>query len=594
MDAINNDSHSFARLGQSIITHLNWDARIDFNKKKIFATATYQIKKLPNAKIIVLDTKNLNIRSVVNGNNETLPFELLEPQHFLGQALKIQLSSNTKLISITYETNKSAEALQWLSPQQTADKTFPFLFTQSQAILARSWIPIQDSPGIRFTYDAKVEVPKNLIALMSANNPTKKNDSGIYNFKMEQPIPAYLLALSAGDLVYKPISDRSGVYAEPSVLDDALYEFEDLEKMISTAESLYGEYKWGKYDLLVLPPSFPFGGMENPKLTFATPTILAGDKSLTSLVAHELAHSWSGNLVTNATWDDFWLNEGFTVYFEYRIMEALYGREYSEMLASLSMNGLKEELESLPAEDTRLKLNLKGRNPDDGMTSIAYDKGYFFLRSLEEKFGREKFDLFLKTYFSQNAYQSITTEKFIEILNKQLIEEYQIDLPKDFLNEWIYTHGLPNDSPTPSPEKFKTVDKAILQLLKNMTASQMKDEFKTDQWSTHEWIQFVSELPNQLDSVQLRSLDEVFGFTKSQNSEIFSVWAKVSIQNNYQPCYPYIESFLIKTGRRKFLMPLYTALIQTEEGKKWAKEVYKKARPNYHYVASSSIDELLE
>ena len=251
---------------------------------------------------------------------------------------------------------------------------------------------------------------------MSASNPQIKNETGSYHFEMKQPIPSYLLALAVGDVEFKRVSNRAGIYAERTVLDSAVWEFADLEKMIHGAEELYGAYLWERYDVLVLPPSFPFGGMENPRLTFATPSILAGDRSLTSLIAHELAHSWSGNLVTNRTWNDFWLNEGFTVYFEHRIMEKLYGRDYAEMLALLSLQDLRETIQSLKDEnlyaDTKLKLDLAGRNPDDGVTDIAYNKGYFFLRLFEERYGRERFDSFLKHYFSSNAFKSSGHPKF--------------------------------------------------------------------------------------------------------------------------------------------------------------------------------------
>ncbi|HEX5171272.1 MAG TPA: M1 family aminopeptidase/hydrolase, partial [Cyclobacteriaceae bacterium] len=409
------DPHSFSRPGEAIVTHLSWIANVDFETKIISAIATWSVDQIERDQII-LDTKALDISSVVNDRGEALHFELGKSDSVLGQALKIKLLPGTKKISITYSTHQNAEALQWLLPQQTADKKYPFLFTQSEAILARSWIPCQDSPGVRFTYDAKVTVPNDLLVLMSASNPQQKNDSGVYHFEMKQPIPSYLMALTVGDVSFKSISTRSGIYAEPSVVDTAVWEFADLEKMIAGAEELYGPYRWDRYDVIVLPPSFPFGGMENPRLTFATPTVLAGDRSLTSLIAHELAHSWSGNLVTNATWNDFWLNEGFTVYFETRIMEKLYGRSYAEMLASLNLQSLKDEIKDLEekglAKDTKLKLDLAGRNPDDGVTEVAYNKGYYFLRLIEEKFGREKFDAFVKDYFSENAFKSMDTERF--------------------------------------------------------------------------------------------------------------------------------------------------------------------------------------
>ena len=587
------DVHSYALPNESKVKHLDWDANLDFETKTIRATATLFLTNSAEATKLVLDTKALNIESVTSASGKSFNFALGEEDDDLGRSLTIDITPEVESVSIRYTTSPTAEAVQWLDSVQTADKKAPFLFTQSQAILARSWVPIQDSPGIRFTYNAKVKVPSNLMALMSAENPTEKSEDGVYNFKMEQPIPAYLLALSVGDLEFRKIGERAGVYAEPSVIEAAAFEFEDLEAMISAAEGLYGPYQWDRYDLIVLPPSFPFGGMENPRLTFATPTILAGDKSLVSLVAHELAHSWSGNLVTNATWDDFWLNEGFTVYFEQRIMEEVYGRDYSEMLATLSNQGLKQEIaemtESGNAVDTHLKLALAGRNPDDGMTSIAYDKGYLFLRSQEELVGREKFDVFLKDYFTSNAFKVMTTEEFILQLEDKLYRANEIDMDRENVEAWIYGPGLPADAPQPSSDKFDLVTQQMTAFISGTSAA----ELTTDNWSSHEWLHFVRAISEDLSVEKMAELDEAFGFTKSGNSEVLAAWLEQSISRQYTPAYARLEEFLINTGRRKFLMPLYKALILTDEGKEMAKAIYAKARPNYHFVSYDSIDELL-
>ena len=429
---------------------------------------------------------------------------------------------------------------------------------------------------------------------MSASNPQKKNSTGQYHFEMQQPISSYLLALAVGDLVFKPISQRSGVYAEASLVDTAAWEFADLEKMIAVAEELYGPYQWERYDVLVLPPSFPFGGMENPRLTFATPTILSGDRSLTSLIAHELAHSWSGNLVTNATWNDFWLNEGFTVYFETRIMEKLYGEDYSEMLASLNMQDLTEEITSLnkkgQSADTRLRLSLEGRNPDEGVTSIAYNKGYFFLRSIEEKYGRTKFDAFLKDYFSENAFKSMDTENFSRYMMIYYQSKFQITLEDSTFSQWIETEGLPDNVPKPSSDRFKKID----QVLASWQTEKTLDKSVSLNWSTHEWLHFLKNIPESLTDDQIRALDNFGNFTQSGNAEIVTEWAVISIRNNYEAMNTRIESFLINTGRRKFLSPLYNELIKTEEGRKRAVKIYLKARLNYHFVATNTFDKLLK
>ena len=588
------DPHSYSKPAEVRVKHLKWAATINFDSKTIDGIASWTIENTADADSILLDTKDLRIKKVTLDNNQPVAFRLAEKDPILGQALAIPLKPDTKTIQIQYQTSPEAEALQWLSPQQTAGKTFPFLFTQSQAILARSWVPCQDTPGLRFTYEADVTVPNDLIALMSASNPQKKNATGEYHFEMKQPISSYLLALAVGDLAFKPISDRSGVYAEKSLVDSAAWEFADLEKMIAGAEELYGPYQWERYDVLVLPPSFPFGGMENPRLTFATPTILAGDRSLTSLIAHELAHSWSGNLVTNSTWNDFWLNEGFTVYFETRIMEKLYGKDYAEMLTSLNLQDLNDEIESLKeagkSADTRLKLNLEGRSPDEGVTSIAYNKGYFFLRSIEEKHGREKFDAFLKDYFSENAFKSMDTESFIRYIKDYYQSKFNIILGDATFHQWIETEGLPQDFPEPNSDRFKIVD----QLLASWKTEKTLDKSVSQNWSTHEWLHFLKNLSATLSPDQMEALDHFGNFTSSGNAEIITAWGVISIRNNYDKMKSKIESFLINTGRRKFLSPLYNELIKTEEGKQRARNIYKKARPNYHFVATNTFDKLLE
>ncbi len=584
------DPHSFANRHEVAVTHLNWKAELNFEKQIIRATAGLSLERIQDVKSLILDTRSLLIEAVEDQNGSTLDFSLGEEKEFLGQALNISLLEESDTVYVTYKTMQGADALQWLQVQQTADKTHPFLFTQSQAILARTWIPIQDGPGMRFTYEAEVSVPQGMMALMSAENPTELSENGVYNFQMKQAIPAYLMALAVGNIQFESVGDRTGVYAEPSVLKKAVYEFSEMDQMLAAAEKLYGKYAWERYDLIVLPPSFPFGGMENPRLTFATPTILAGDRSLTSLVAHELAHSWSGNLVTNATWNDFWLNEGFTVYFERRIMEEVYGREYSEMLALLGYQDLKHTIEEFSdsPEDTKLKLKLDGRNPDDGMSDIAYEKGYVFLRFLEETVGRENFDNFLNGYFTKHAFKVMTTEDFKSYLSENLLAKDTTWVKSDDLEEWMYGAGLPDYAPQAQSDKFEKVE-AKLELWTSGTPAADLGEMD---WTSHEWLHFVRKIPAGISSDQLADLDAAFGFTQSGNSEVLAAWFQHTIRSNYEPAFATLDSFLTNVGRRKFLTPTYSAM--KESGQILiAREIYSKARGNYHSVATNTIDELL-
>jgi len=581
------DPHSYAQPDKAVITHLDLDINVDFNSEIIKGKATYKIEN-NNSSEIILDSKFLEIEKV-QADGEDTEFSLGEFDELLGQSLKITISKETKNITVFYKTTNKTEALQWLNPLQTTDKLYPFLYTQGWPILTRTWIPIQDSPQIRITYNATVRVPSDLMAVMSAENPKKNNEKGEYNFKMQQPIPAYLIALAVGDIEYKAVSKRTGVYAEKSMVDKAYFEFLDMEKMVSTAENLYGEYAWEQYDVIVLPPSFPYGGMENPRLTFVTPTIIAGDKSLISTIAHEAAHSWSGNLVTNATWDDFWLNEGFATYFEMRIMEALYGKDIANMNAFIIKQYLDTELENLKdtPDETKLKLNLKGRNPDDASYRIPYYKGYLFLRTLEETVGREKFDEFLKKYFQKYAFSSMTTEKFVLYLNENLLGKTVIRFNTD---DWIYKAGLPDNLAIIKSDRFDNVEKVLKQFIENNEV--IKDATKN--WTTEEWVHFIYNFPNDIGKEQLSMFDEAFDFTNSTNSYIAMVWYEQSINHNYHGYNvdARIENFLINIGRRWYVRTIYEAYRRNNK-LGVALTIYKKARPNYHSVTANTIDELL-
>ncbi|MFQ5582830.1 MAG: M1 family metallopeptidase [Calditrichia bacterium] len=586
------DPHSFSKPAEAVVKHLNLNIEVDFDSMKISGMARLHIKNLTDTKKLYLDTRDLNIRQVTLGEEESeTTFILGRNRKYLGRALIINITPETEIVNIYYSTIPEAPALQWLDSTRTTGKQKPFLYTQSQAILARTWIPLQDCPCVSITYSATIKTRPGLMVVMSARNPVHKSPTGVYTFEMEQPIPSYLLALAVGDLKFHALDERTGVYADLTIIDAAAKEFEDTGKMIASAEKLYGPYRWERYDILVLPPSFPFGGMENPRLTFVTPTVLAGDKSLTSLIAHELAHSWSGNLVTNATWNDFWLNEGFTTYIERRIMEELYGRDYSEMLAVLGYQDLMNELTDLGSNspDTRLKLDLKGRDPDDGMTDIAYEKGYFFLRMLEENIGRGKWDDFLRKYFDKFAFGTMTSERFVHYLTANLLGNDQTLVDSLKVKEWIFSTGLPDNCPKPESGQFALVKKQIEAWESGTPARKLN----TEDWKTQHWIYFLRNLPPKMNVRQMASLDVAFNFTETKNSEILFEWLLHVIDNQYSRAYPRLEEFLTGMGRRKFLSPLYRHLAKTTEGKEMALRIYEQARPAYHHISHQTIDRIL-
>ncbi|MBF9222295.1 M1 family metallopeptidase [Hymenobacter ruricola] len=590
------DPHSYAGTGLARVRHLDLDLEVDFATRTLAGTVTWQLADATAAADVVLDARDLTIETVEGldaaGNATPAAFDLGPADAVLGQALRVALAPGILAVRIRYRTAATAAALQWLAPAQTAGSQ-PFLFTQSQAILARTWLPCQDSPGIRFTYDATVRVPAHLLALMSAGNPQQLDPNGEYHFRMAQPIPAYLMALAVGDLRFAPLSERTGVYAEPATLPVAKHEFADLEKMVAAAEELYGPYRWERYDLLVLPPSFPFGGMENPRLTFVTPTILAGDRSLTSLVAHELAHSWSGNLVTNATWNDFWLNEGFTVYFERRIMEHLYGAEYADMLQVLGRAALHHTIEEIgvASPDTHLHLDLTGRDPDEGLTEIAYEKGCALLLTLESLVGRPRLDAFITEYFARFSFQAMDTATFLHYLRAELLDPEPGLEARLNLAAWVEGPGLPGNAPVPASRRFEAVDQGLGRLSGGAAPASLLPA--TADWSSHEWVHFLHGLPTSLSAEQLAELDAAFHFTDSGNAEILAAWFPHTLRAEYAPAEAALENFLRHVGRRKFLVPLYRALLATPHGPKRARQIYAQARPNYHSVTTGTLDALL-
>jgi hypothetical protein len=600
------DYHSYANVDQFQVAHLDLDVRVDLSTKEIYGFVTLEVKRLdPRATQLILDTKDLMIIGVSQKATDVLgatsksqtirvsrPFHLEKPDPILGSALVIDLAPSRKPVEsvrIEYETLATAAALQWLTPKQTVGGHKGFMYTQSEPIGTRTWIPLQDTPQVRATYRAQIHTDSGLLAVMSAENDPKVKHNGEYVFVMPQAIPPYLIALAVGDLEYKETGPRSGVYAEKAVVKAAAKEFADTESMIAAGEKLFGPYRWSRYDILVLPPSFPEGGQENPRLSFITPTVIAGDKSLVSVIAHELAHSWSGNLVTNASWRDVWLNEGFTVFLESRIMNAVYGEQRASMEAVLGLQSLRDEMATLAPRDQVLAIDLRDRNPDLAFSTVPYEKGRLFLRYLEAKFGTERFDAFLHGYFDHFAFQSISTEQFNEYLFANLLDRFAGLVSRDQVLAWENAPGIPADAVLPVSSAFQPVDQARAAWLAGTLAPK---KFGLD-WTTQQWLYFLNNMPAALSPQQLGALDQAYGFTRSQNAEIEHSWLKIVIRNNYQPSFARLEDYLQTIGRRKLIAPLYTELMKTQSGAEFAKHVYAKARPGYHPDTIAAIDAIV-
>jgi leukotriene-A4 hydrolase len=589
------DPYSYAQPDQVRVTHLDLDVTIDFPQRRLDGQATLKLDwKNPKAASLVLDTRDLTIASIssvsADGKTAPLKYALAPRDKTLGSKLTIATPTHPAQVRIVYTTSPEASGLQWLTPAQTAGKKLPFMFSQSESINARSWVPIQDTPAIRITYDAHVKSPADVRVVMSALNDAKHPLNGDYAFDQPHPIPSYLLAIAAGDIDAEATGPRSAVYAEPSMVHKAAHEFEDTEKMIATAEQLYGPYRWGRYDLIVLPPSFPFGGMENANMTFATPTIVVGDKSLASVISHELAHSWSGNLVTNATWRDGWLNEGFTTYVQGRITEAVYGKSLADEEALLSARALEKSIGSMPANVQKLTPDLRGVNADDALSDVSYDKGSWFLRTLEQRFGRADFDAYLRSYFDHFAFQSITTEQMLAYLKPNLIDKYPGKMRWAQVQNWAYDIGIPKDAPLPDSPRFDAIDKARTTFISGTLGA---DQLDAKGWNTQEWMYFLDRLPDVTPLANIRALDRSWHLTGTPNAEIGMRWYVHAISAGDKDVWLAAAEHMTRIGRLYLTLPLYKAFVKTPQGLAYAQQVYAKAKSGYHPLTQQAVESIL-
>ena len=604
MAPLPHDPDTHARPDEARVKHVSLDLMANFELKKLSGTATLEIATAPGAREIVLDVFGLNIHSVKSDAGADLTYVVGSVDPNLGAPMTITLTPGLRRIVIAYETGPNATALQWLSPAQTASRR-PYLFTQGESIYTRTWIPTQDSPGIRQTYDARIVVRGDLVAVMSAERLTPHGVpispvcpkgcivtdplQRAFRFRMVHPIPCYLFALAIGELEFRSTGPRTGVWSEPSVVDAAAREFVDMDKMLRTAEALYGPYRWGRYDVLVLPPSFPFGGMENPTLTFATPTILAGDRSLVNVITHELAHSWSGNLVTNGVWADSWLNEGFTTYIEGRISEALYGKEQVAMADSLAWAQIQTALRTLPPDATRLH-QLANVGPEDSSSAINYSKGALFLRTIEGVIGRRAIDTYLRSYFDRHAFQPMTTEGFLADFRAHVVRGNAALETRLQLNEWAYEPGLASNAVEPHAAAFDRVAEAVTAFNAGGPASALP----WTNWGTYERQRFLQTLPRPTPGARLAELDSTLNLSATGNDEVLFDWLILCIRSSYDAVSPTIEAFLTRQGRAKYVQPVYRALMrQPPWGPPLAHRVYARARPGYHPLVTSGLDAIV-
>ncbi|GAA4643080.1 M1 family metallopeptidase [Pontixanthobacter gangjinensis] len=585
------DDQSFAQPELARVTHVDLELDLDFDKQTVSGSAMLDIIAEKGVDIVVLDDDGLKIETITDADGKPLDFTVGEVVEGKGAPLSITMG-DAREITITYSASDAA-ALQWLSPEQTAGGKHPYLLSQGQATLNRTWIPTQDSPGIRQTWAARITAPDELTVVMSGlseDEPETLDDGRrAFTFEMDKPVAPYLIAIAAGDIVFKELGPRSGVWSEPSMIDAAAAELTDTEAMIDAAEKLYGDYRWGRYDMIVLPPAFPYGGMENPVMTFLTPTFIAGDRSLTGLVAHELAHSWSGNLVTNANWTDSWLNEGVTSYFENRIVEEIYGKKRADQEAALSFAAIEDTLAEVGTDDPGTALH-QPVNVDSIGSAIVYDKGAFFLRTVESIVGRDRFDAWLQQWFDNHAFQPATSAMILADMEENLVKD-EAEAEQLQLREWIYGTGLPDNVARPDPAAFAEVDAAA----RAFSDKRKLDTEAWDKWTSAERQRFLAKIPRKLNEAELAGLDEGLKLSASTNNEELFLWLELALQNKYEAAVPTTEQFLARVGRRKFVAPLFEALMdQGAWGQPIAKRIYAKTRASYHSVTQGTVDGLVK
>ncbi|WP_428310296.1 M1 family metallopeptidase [Hydrocarboniphaga sp.] len=590
------DPHSYANPSQLKVTNVALQLSVDFDRKRLIGSSELQIAHVdPAARELLLDTRDLTITDVDSSTDgkawKKAAYLLAARDAVLGSKLSIDLPLDAQRVRIRYHSASTASALQWLTPAQTSGKKLPFLFTQSQAIHARSWIPLQDTPLVRAPYQARIFAPKALRAVMSAQMHEQPAADGAWEFDMPQAIPSYLIALAVGDIAFKSTGARTGVYAEPAMLDRAAYEFAETEKTMDLAEALYGSYRWGRYDLLILPPSFPYGGMENPRLTFATPTVITGDRKLVSLITHELSHSWSGNLVTNATWSDFWLNEGFTTYLTNRLNEAQFGAAFADMERVLGLQDLRDAEEHAEAADRALLRATPARDPDEVFSSVPYEHGALFLVWLETQVGRPAFDRFLRGWFDDHAFKSASTAQFVAYLNEHLLAQNPGKVSTAQIDEWLQAPQLPAYAVLPKSDAFTQVEATRAAWL----AGSLKTEaLPTADWAVQQWQHFLDTMPASISLAQLQALDQQFGLSKSRNAILAGSWFRLAIAGGDRAQWPAAAGYVQSVGRMRLLEPVYRAWIAQPGGRAFAEKTFAKARDGYHPIAAETVARLFK
>ena len=580
------DPTTYTDLAQGRIQHIDFRIKVDFDERVLDVEATYQLKE-PISGALTLDSYKIDLKEA-RANSSALTWEFDPEDEILGQRLQLNGLENDSSFTLVFRTSPEARALQWMNEAQTKGGRHPFLFSQCQAIHARSVFPCQDTPSVRFTYSAEVEVPAALRAVMAAEQEIGQERSGLFVFKMPQPIPSYLFAIAVGNLVFRELGPRTGIYAEPELIEAAAWEFTETETRLHQAEKLFGPYMWGRYDMLVLPPSFPFGGMENPRLTFLTPTSILGTRGQTSLITHELAHAWTGNLITNATWQDFWLNEGWTTYAESRITEILEGKDAQELQAVYSAKNLLALMEriGMDSRSTCLKLPNDEKDADSFTTAVAYQKGRSFLRECEMAVGRERFDAFIQKYMKSFQFQSLTTEGFLDFLKVELPDVFE----KVNVQKWVYEPGMPEEWHKPQSYLYDEIEKALEDYKqgKRPSKEQVKD------WHRYQIMSFLHGLPNVIPVDDCKYFEDILELEKKNDDAFFSPFYAICVTSGYQEIWPRVEKFMGTIGRMLYVIPVVRAMIATDWSKGKARPLFESVKGMHHQITIHATNGMLK
>ncbi|CAH2984679.1 unnamed protein product [Chilo suppressalis] len=592
------DPSSFSRPELAIIKHASLSLNIDFESKVLNGDAILNFDVLEDIGELVLDISSLSIESVELDNGTKLKFDIGEPVPNFGSKLTISLPNQALVgeklkVKIKYATAPTASALQWLEPNQTSGKKHPYLFSQCQPIHARSIVPCQDTPAVKFTYDAEVTAPEEFTVLMSALRGEVRSNRT--TFRQPVPIPSYLLAIAVGVLEQRSLGPRSLVWSEKEEIERSAWEFAETEKYLQAAENLCGPYVWTQYDLLVLPPSFPYGGMENPCLTFVTPTLLAGDRSQADVIVHEIMHSWTGNLVTNKNFEHFWLNEGFTVFLERKVgaslisdpVEAKKSRDFHSLLGLQELSEAVNEQFDPSNPLTRLVPDLNGVHPDDAFSRVPYEKGSLFLRYLEDLVGgSDVFDDFLRSYLNKFKKQSLDTDQFKAYLLDYFKDNKQLKTVD--WNAWLYTSGMPPIIPAYDTSMTKSIT-ALVETISQSNATISSLDVRT--LNAHQLIRLLQELLERpaLPLEKLRLLGKEYGLETSTNSEIVYRWLRLCIRSRDEDRLGDAFDFVNRQGRMKYVRPIYRDLYAWEDVRDRAIDNFLKNEQYMMHVSAYTL-----